>query len=246
MLKNLVFKQKGEHNRALPDYYVKREAEAQHSDILTNPLVKVVLGPRRSGKSVFCSAVLQGKNYAYFNFDDDRLDLNNFNSDELMRGLEAAYQGFEYIFFDEIQNLPKWELFVNRLHREGYNLIVTGSNANLLGKELATALTGRHLPIEILPFSFREYLQAKGVTNFDDNSAVLDVLDSYLHKGSYPEIVTKSLSAGEYLSVLFDATLFKDVIKRHKIRYPSQIEDLGSYAVDNIGHLFSYPGLAKF
>ena len=95
-----------------------------------------------------------------------------------MKELHAAYGGdVKTILFDEIQNLTSWELFVNRLHREGYNLVLTGSSVHLLSKELATHLTGRHMPIEILPFDFNEFLRARSIkgmrnTAFYRNSAV--------------------------------------------------------------------------
>ena len=93
----------------------------------------------------------------YFNFDEEAMaTMNATDTHELMKELHAAYGDVKTILFDEIQNLPNWELFANRLHREGYNLVLTGSNANLLSKELATHLTGRHMPIEILPFDFDE------------------------------------------------------------------------------------------
>src|SRR3990167_9614787 len=98
-----------------------------------------------------------------FNFDDEVLSsIGGVSTDELMKELHAAYGGdVKTILFDEIQNLSGWELFANRLHRQCYNVVLTGSNANLLSMELATHLTGRHFPIEILPFNFSEFLRAK-------------------------------------------------------------------------------------
>jgi len=105
-------------------------------------LIKVVLGPRRAGKSIYSLMLLKGSSFMYFNFDDEFLATSGgISTDELMKELHAAYGKTKTILFDEIQNLPAWELFVNRLHREGYNLVLTGSNARLLSKELATALT---------------------------------------------------------------------------------------------------------
>ena len=81
--------------------------------------------------------------------------------DDILNAISQAYGSPKYIFFDEIQNLPKWELFVNRLQRQGYNLVLSGSNSNLLSMELASHLTGRHIPITLLPFSFAEFLDFK-------------------------------------------------------------------------------------
>jgi len=154
--------------------------------------------------------------------------------------------------FDEIQNLPQWELFVNRLHREGYHLVLTGSNANLLSRELATALTGRHIPIEILPFDFKEFLRAK---QYDVSSEhvllpkekgnLLSLLAQYLESGGYPDVVVKNLDPGEYLNILFDSLLFKDVVKRHRVRFSQQIDNLGSYLINNVSSLYSLRKLSQ-
>jgi len=80
---------------------------------------------------------------------------------DLVSEIKQVYEAPKNLFFDEIQNLPNWELFVNGLQRQGYLLVVTGSNSKLLSKELATHLTGRHIPTTVLTFSFKEYLKAK-------------------------------------------------------------------------------------
>lgn len=183
----------------------------------------------------------------YFNFDDEVLaSVGGIATDELMEKLHAAYGGVKTVLFDEIQNLPNWELFVNRLHREGYNLVLTGSNARLLSKELATALTGRHIPIEILPFDFKEFLRAK---KFEINSeygslpqnrgALLQLMEEYLWHGGFPEVVVSNLDAKDYLEVLFDSLLFKDVVKRHRVKFSAQIGNLGSYLINNFASLYS-------
>ena len=124
--------------------------------------MKVISGLRRAGKSVFAFMLLRNLQFMYFNFDDEALlRFNPLDTDELIKELHSVYGNVKTILFDEIQNLPNWELFVNRLHRLGYNLIITESNAELLSKELSTMLTGRHIPIEIMPFNFKEFLKAK-------------------------------------------------------------------------------------
>jgi len=148
--------------------------------------------------------------------------------------------------------LPGWELFANRLHRQGYNVVLTGSNANLLSMELATHLTGRHFPIEILPFDFNEFLRAKNFV-VDSESASLPqkrgelfkLMEEYLASGGFPEVVLKNQRPLGYLDVLFDAVLFKDVVKRHKVRFSEQIDQLGSYLINNVSGRYSTRRLAN-
>ncbi|MCG2687150.1 AAA family ATPase [Candidatus Parcubacteria bacterium] len=160
MIKDIVLQHKLEKEKFLAQEYVPREQLAFGRKILDSNLIKVIMGPRRAGKSVFCFLLLKNKNFAYLNFDDENL-LQIKNYDDILKALIEVYSKMDFIFFDEIQNLNNWELFVNRLQRRGYNIILTGSNAQLLNKEWGTALTGRHLPIEIFPFSFKEFLQVK-------------------------------------------------------------------------------------
>lgn len=253
MLKSTVLKQKEEKERLLSLPYIERTKEKEARKWLSSDLIKVVLGPRRAGKSVFSLMLLKDKEFAYFNFDDeslpgeDKLDLN-----ELMSELRQAYGETKNILFDEIQNLPKWELFVNRLHREGYNLVLTGSNARLLSKELATHLTGRHIPIQILPFDFSEILRARQYEVTEEKlvlpsekGKLLHILNEYMLSGGYPEVVTKGLDPRGYLDVLFDSLLFKDVVKRHKVRFSEQIDNLGSFLINNVTGQYSIRKLAN-
>lgn len=253
MLKSTVLKQKQEKERLLALPYIERTKEKEAKKWLSSDLIKVVLGPRRAGKSVFSLMLLKNQQFAYFNFDDESLPgEEKLNLDELMSELRQAYGATKYILFDEIQNLPKWELFVNRLHREGFNLVLTGSNARLLSKELATALTGRHIPIQILPFDFKEILRAKNydvsvdkLALPDEKGKLLEILNEYMIGGGYPEVVTKGLDPRGYLDVLFDSLLFKDVVKRHKVRFSEQIDNLGSYFINNVAGQYSIRKLAN-
>ena len=196
---------------------------------------------------------MKDQSFAYFNFDDETVGGGKkLNLDELLSELKQAYGDTKYILFDEIQNLPEWELFVNRLHRQGYNLVLTGSNACLLSKELATALTGRHIPIEILPFDFKEILRANKyevsmdrLSLPDEKAKLLGFVNQYMVNGGYPEVVTKGVDPRGYLDVLFDGLLFKDVVKRHKIRFSEQIDNLGSYLINNVSGQYSARKLAN-
>lgn len=252
MLKSTVSKQKEDKERLLARAYIPRTKEKDAQKWISSDLIKVILGPRRAGKSVFALMLLKDQEFAYFNFDDESLPGEEIDLDELMSELQQVYGDTKYILFDEIQNLPKWELFVNRLHRAGYNLVLTGSNASLLSKELATHLTGRHIPIEILPFDFKEILKAKKY-EFSEQKLLLPeekaklqgYITGYMTNGGYPEVVTKDVEPRGYLDVLFDAVLFKDVIKRHKVRFSKQIDSLGTYLINNVSSQYTARKLAS-
>lgn len=244
-LKEVIAKQSQEKESLSRLEYVERTQATKYPEWMSSPLIKVVLGPRRAGKSVFSLMLLRGKPFLYFNFDDPALVGEKLDLYELVDELHKFYGDTKFVLFDEIQNLKGWELFANRLHRQGYNLVLTGSNANLLSMELATHLTGRHLPIEILPFDFQEFLKAKNFSQFDQKPELLKLLEQYMTFGGFPEVVIKNQHPRGYLDVLFDALLFKDVVKRHKVRFAEQIDQLGSYLINNISNQYSFRKLAN-
>jgi hypothetical protein len=123
-------------------------------------------------------------------FDDEQLvKVQNF--DDIIEAIRSVYSNPRVVLFDEIQNLPNWELNVNRLQRQGYRLILTGSNSNLLSSELATHLTGRHLPIHIFPFSFTEYMLA--FSNEMTEVEIKGKFNDFLINGGYPEPLMNSM-----------------------------------------------------
>ncbi len=243
MLRDTVISQKAELERAQNENYVERDIEPFSVE---HDLIKVVMGPRRAGKSFFCIHTLSRiGNFGYVNFDAEALaTLENY--DDLISAINQVYSNPTILFFDEIQNLPKWELFVNRLQRQGFNIVVTGSNSKLLSRELATHLTGRHIPTIVLTFSFREYIKA---INADVDKLTTQQLEEtllgYLQNGGYPETVIKKLDPAKYLSTLFDSILYKDIIKRHNIRKGPDIERIATYILSNIASEFSYLSLAQ-
>lgn len=247
MLKDIILNQKRQKEQLLTVPYVPRTQDSFGKKWVDSNLIKVVLGPRRAGKSIYSLMLLKDRAFMYFNFDDEVLAVGSgISTGELMKELHAAYGQIKTILFDEIQNLPNWELFVNRLHREGYNLVLTGSNAHLLSKELATHLTGRHMPIEILPFDFNEFLQAKKfiinpqyASLPEERGALLNLMENYLQNGGFPEVVVSNLDSKDYLEVLFDALLFKDVVKRHKVKFSTNVGVLGAHLINNFASLYT-------
>jgi len=247
MLKDIVSNQKLQKEQVLTLSYIGRVKEPFAKKWLDSNLIKVILGPRRAGKSVFSLMLLKDRPFMYFNFDDEVLSsAGGIATDELMKELHAAYGQVKTVLFDEIQNLTGWELFVNRLHREGYNLVLTGSNAHLLSKELATHLTGRHMPIEILPFDFGEFLRAKKFQISEEYGALpqqrgelLSLMENYLVSGGFPEVAVNNVDPKDYLEVLFDSLVFKDVVKRHKVKFSTQIANLGAHLINNFANLYT-------
>ena len=246
MLKEIIFQHKREKELFLSKEYILREKLDFAKKFLKTDLIKVITGPRRAGKSVFAILLLKDQDFAYLNFDDENLLKIN-NSDEIVKGIFEVYGKTKFILFDEIQNLKNWEFFVNKLQRRGFNLIITGSNSKLLSKELATTLTGRHVSIEILPFSFKEILKANQINLRpdkiiipEDRGILLNLLNKYLNDGGFPEIVVKDLETKTYLDTLLDAILLKDVVKRYKVRFSQKIYELFLYLISNFDREFTF------
>jgi predicted AAA+ superfamily ATPase len=184
--------------------------------------VVAITGVRRCGKSTLLRQIAArlGTDFGYFNFDDERahgFDLADF---------ETLLQAFQRhgptttLLFDEIQNVPEWERFVRRVHDEGIKVYLTGSNANLLSRELGTRLTGRHVQVALYPFSFREVLRFRGISATDLTSAgkarLGSAMDEFLVAGGFPE--TLAQYDPELLQRTYEDIIYRDIAARHGIR----------------------------
>ena len=244
-MKTTIFNQRAERDELMGHSYQQRHTRYDADSLLCNPLIKLITGPRRVGKSVFALLMLQGKNFAYLNFDDSEL-LEKWNEDLVMATLDEVYPGYEYMLLDEIQNLPEWDLWVSKLYRRGKNLVITGSNARMLSSEMATVLTGRYLQIEMLPFSLGETLSWRNAgSDREEEAARTEALtDDYMRNGGYPETIRSRSITRNYLSTLFDSILLKDVARRHKVRNTSDLYNLASYLLSNFCNPVSVNDLA--
>lgn len=246
MIKKILYQQQEERDSLLNHVYVERIDVKLKAEYLSTSLIKLITGPRRAGKSVLSLQLLKNKNFAYLNFDDDLL-LKHFDENVVVQNLNEVYPNYQYLFLDEIQNLPNWELWVNKLHRRGTNLIITGSNAKLLSHEMATSLTGRYLQITVFPFSFAEILHFYEVSLSVQSAltprkmgAMLNHLNTYLINGGFPEVLLNPSIIKNYLSSLFDSVLLKDIMKRFQIRQSQQLYDLANYLLTNYTNPYSY------
>lgn len=246
MLNRIIKQQQEERDTLLSQQYINRIDDRQKADYLATNLIKLITGPRRAGKSVLALQLLTGLNFAYLNFDDDLL-LKHFEEDVVFQTIHEVYPGFGYLLLDEIQNLPDWELWVNKLYRRGINLVITGSNARLLSHELATSLTGRYLPITVLPFGFSEFIEfhrqplpdTREILTPARLGGLLGLLALYLTNGGFPETVLNPAILKNYLSSLFDSVLLKDIVKRFRIRQSQQLFDLSNYLLSNYTNPYS-------
>ena len=204
--------------------------------LLNSHLIKLITGPRRVGKSTQALLMLRNRNFAYLNFDSQQL-LDAWDADLVMRMLDDVYPGYEYLLLDEVQNLDAWDLWVSELYRFGKNLVITGSNAKMLSSEMATALTGKYLKVEMLPFSLEEFFDWNKLDlsklNHEQQADASALMDDYLRNGGYPEVVASRQLTRTYLDTLFDSIVWKDVAKRHSVRNVTDLNDLALYLVSN-------------
>ncbi len=240
-----ILNQRAERDELLSRPYQQRHTKYDADELLQNPLIKLITGPRRVGKSVFALLMLQGKNFAYLNFDDNQL-LEKWDENLAMSALDDVYRDYDFMLLDEIQNLPDWDLWVSKLYRRGKNLIITGSNANMLSSEMATVLTGRYLQIEMLPFSLEETMSWKNISNDREEQAAQAIMlaDDYMRNGGYPETIPSRSITKSYLSTLFDSILLKDVAQRHKVRNTNDLYNLATYLLSNFCNPISANELA--
>jgi len=189
----------------------------------------IITGIRRCGKSTLLLQLLRQKyeTAVYLHFDDIRLAA--FETGDFARlHNEITKRGIKVLFFDEIQLISGWELYVNQLLRERYTVFITGSNASMLSVEMGTHLTGRHLSVELFPFSYSEYIH---FLNKENNT---EAVEAYLHSGGIPEYVKTGISS--ILNTLIDDILWRDIAVRHAVRDIASLRQLTVFLITNLGN----------
>ncbi len=199
----------------------------------------LITGVRRCGKSTFLNQLLkkQKKGY-YLNLEDPRLEgfeLSDFNKAEIV--LNEIYGHGGIYFFDEIQNIEKWEKFVRYLIDKKEKVVITGSNASLLSRELGTKLTGRHLQLELFPFSYPEFLGLK------KKKPSVDSFAEYFNLGGFPEYLKTENPA--ILQELLSDIVLKDIAIRFGIKNSNMLNKIVIYLISNAGKEFSYNSIKK-
>lgn len=250
ILRKVVFRQKQEI--LAKESFVKRELLDEILKWLDDNRVIILTGVRRCGKSTLLKEIMQNtSSWCYANFEDERfLDFKAQDFEVLNEALIEEYGNVKIYFFDEIQNIDKFETFVRRLQDEGKKVIITGSNASLLSKEFGTRLTGRYKPFEIYPFSFKEFLKFRNVAlekaDFylaEKKVSLIRLFEEYISLGGLPEYLKNKDK--EYVRTVYENILYKDVIARYSIRRQKIIKELINLLGTNISSQFTYNSLKK-
>lgn len=199
--------------------------------------IEVFSGIRRCGKSTLMRHIMQqyGGTATFFNFEDARIygfDVGDFPKlDEVMGTGKKTY------FFDEIQNVADWEVFIRQLHDRGEKVFVTGSNASLLSRELGTRLTGRYISNELFPFSYSEFLDHTGQKSGQKS------VNQFLRQGGFPEYLDSGRT--EMLQTLFKDIVLRDIAIRHGIRNTTTLMNIALHLLSNVGKETSFGKLAR-
>lgn len=204
----------------------QREALAQLPDLDSYALI--VSGVRRCGKSTLLYQLLNDRyrDGLYINFEDPRLfgfDLQDFAR------LDVAISEAKtnVLLFDEIQIIPNWERYVRQKLDESFKVIITGSNASLLSKELGTKLTGRQITKELFPFSYTEFIRSKGLKKTENHA------NEYMRIGGFPEYIKQNYD--EILQYILDDILIRDIAVRYSIKDVHKLQQLALHLLSNVG-----------
>lgn len=240
---------------------IKRELYLKKiRNFIDKPVIKVITGMRRSGKSMILKLISQellekgilSQNIIYINFESLMFsDLTEFKTlYNYIIEKSKTLTGKVYILLDEIQEVEHWEKAVNSFMVDlDCDIYITGSNANLLSSELATYIAGRYVEIKVYPLSFREYIDFAKIQNPQNILSNEDYFEQYLQFGGLPGIHNFNYDKSniyQYLSDIYSSILLKDVVAKNNIRDVELLERIILYVFDNIGNTFSAKNVSDF
>jgi predicted AAA+ superfamily ATPase len=244
----------------------QREYQPDILSSFDNHHIILLTGVRRAGKSYLLKIVkkiarkekkLEDKNFLYINFEDERLV--NIEAHELALIIELYIRLYQpdvnkkiFLLFDEIQHIPHWDRWINRLfEQKKYKIFITGSNASMLKKETGQLLSGRTISIEIFPLSFKEYLyyfkkeaevNEKDFYDLEKRVVLLNGFDDYIQMGGFPDYLKtgNSLILQEY----FKDIIQRDIIYRYSIRYKKELKEMAKIIISGPGNIISFKKIA--
>ncbi|PCI39530.1 MAG: ATPase [Thiotrichales bacterium] len=235
--------------------YVRKDYLEQITPFIDKPVIKVVTGMRRVGKSCFLLQVQDqlmknsvkqsqmisiSKELLEFDFIKTYTDLY-----EYIKKLSQKKQTRYYVFIDEVQEIESWEKAVLSLFSEGnYDIFITGSNAHLLSSELATLISGRYIEFPIYPLSFKDFVEFSGSADDVEKS-----FQKYIKFGGLPGIHNFSFSESEifqYIDAIYNTILLKDIVSRFNIRNISTLKKVSQFLFDNLGNIFSAKRITNY
>lgn len=242
-------------NRELPIIVPRKSYDAKITSFLQKDEVTVLKGIRRCGKStlllnqikILVASGVERKNILFVNLEDPRFV--NHLSVALLEQIKDVYleylapEGKPYIFLDEVQNIPFWEKWVNKEYElKLSHLAVTGSNSSMLSGEIASTLSGRYLSVEVLPLSFKEFLEFRHImlTNkLDFVNKKIEInraFEEFIKYGGFPKVLEYSEhEKNELLLTYKDSILLKDIVARYKLNNFTTLEEIAAYLLANTG-----------
>ena len=270
MFEQLLAEQNRQWRGGLLEAGFEREVtkELMEEYISTKHII-ALLGVRRCGKSTVLKQIINyligqkvpPENLLFLNLETPLLETYKNDPVNLQKiyeeyiALANPKKGMIFVFLDEVQFFPKWQVFVKSLYEKGgVKFFITGSNSQLLSAEMATLLSGRQIIKKIHPFSFREIAVIKNVDVKDkfaiaQSGAVLaKICGEYLKMGGFPEVVLEEKDdlKRELLANYYRSILYQDIVPRFEIKKTKEVESLLLYLFSNIGQGFSYNSLGKF
>ena len=220
------------------------------------PVVKVLTGIRRSGKSTILLMLnkelkkrgVPAERILSYRFDSMKYDGLTAKTLYEMLIIALSHDRKTYIFLDEVQEITGWEKVVNSLmQEEQVDIYVTGSNSRMMSSEISTYLTGRYVTFEVYPLSFAEYLTFK--RQYADLQSPHQELARYIQFGGFPVVHLQQYSRDDAYTIVHDiynTVIFTDIVKRNEIRKVDQLERIVKYTFSNVGNTFSASTISKY
>lgn len=242
------------NNMIKREKYLKRIRPFYEQD-----LIKVITGIRRCGKSVILNQIMdelrqsgvKDEQIIYINFEfTDYIDINDAKKFNEFIEKKLINKNKYYVFFDEIQNVDRWEKVVNSLkakYNENISIFITGSNSDLLSGELATHIAGRYVSFKIYPFTFDEVCELKDIKD-KDKYELERTFDDYIIWGGMPQrfLMNDELQIKTYLSDVYNSIVVKDIIERFKIKDLDLFNKILTFIMTTPSQTFSADRLTKY
>ena len=244
---------------------IEGQEELQEVDLYQRPFEfeeegrYVLVGIRQAGKSYLLyqrarQLIQQGhsvKEMVYINFDDERLlGMTADDFDLILQAYNSMYPDKPILFFDEIQNINGWEHFARRLANQKYRVYITGSNAKMLSRDIATTLGARYLDEKVFPYSFREYMEAQGVSLSKEwmygkqRNTIQQMMTTYFRWGGVPELLMYR-NKRHWLNGLYEKIILGDVIQRNGIKNEQALRLAIKRLAENVKQPTAYNRLAN-